>query len=408
MTAMIATALIGSFALKAGDRVVFYGDSITEQQLYTVYVEAFVRTRYPGLTVRFFNRGVGGDSSWGGYMGAPDERVKRDVEPLKPTVIGIMLGMNDGCYYPYDPKTFNTMREWYGKLLGLMHRAAPGARLALIRTSPWDDVAHVHEAWDPKSWHPWKGYNDVLVSYGKVVQDAAVAEKATYVDFNQPVLDVLKASEAANPEIAAQLIPDSIHPSAAVHLVMAGELLKAWCASPVVSEVRLDATAKKVVAALNSKVESFDGLKWIQLDGALPFALDPDNPDVRLVLSHCDFAEALNREMLQIDGLAPGTYELRVDGHGVAKFTGDQLAHGVNLAGYDTPMRRQALEVLDLVACRSDIALKGWRIVDVKEPSDPGGPKTRRAFAALDEELEGLVSRTCKPMGHKFELKKLP
>ena len=35
------------FALKDGDRVVFYGDSITEQRLYTTYVEHYVLTHYP-------------------------------------------------------------------------------------------------------------------------------------------------------------------------------------------------------------------------------------------------------------------------------------------------------------------------------------------------------------------------
>jgi hypothetical protein len=35
------------FELKDGDRVVFYGDSITEQRLYTTYVEQYVLTRYP-------------------------------------------------------------------------------------------------------------------------------------------------------------------------------------------------------------------------------------------------------------------------------------------------------------------------------------------------------------------------
>jgi lysophospholipase L1-like esterase len=404
MNAMLAGATIGSFALKAGDRVVFYGDSITEQQLYTVYVETFVRTRYPGLNVRFFNRGVGGDASWGGYMGAPDERVKRDVVPCRPTVVSIMLGMNDGCYYPYDQKTFNTVKEWYGKLLGLIRGAVPLARLTLIQTSPWDDVAHEHEAWDPKTWHPWKGYNDVLLEYGKVVRDEAARDGATFVDFNKPVLDVLKAAEAADRQVAAELIPDSIHPGPGGHLVMAGEMLKAWGASPLVSRVRLDAASGKVVEAENAKVSSFAKLNWTQLDGSLPFALDPENAAVKLVLAHCDFTAALNRETLQVDGLAAGTYELDIDGQAVAKLTAEQLASGVDLAALDTPMRRQALEVLDLVAYRNDIAQRGWRIVDVKAPADPGGPKTRRGFEALNEDLEGLIARTAKPVWHRFRI----
>ena len=46
----------GDFHLKNGDRVVFYGDSITEQRLYTTFVETFVVTRFPATQVTFTPR----------------------------------------------------------------------------------------------------------------------------------------------------------------------------------------------------------------------------------------------------------------------------------------------------------------------------------------------------------------
>src|SRR5215469_14646306 len=49
------------FALKDGDRVVFYGDSITEQRLYTTYVEHYCTTHYPDRRITFINTGWGGD-----------------------------------------------------------------------------------------------------------------------------------------------------------------------------------------------------------------------------------------------------------------------------------------------------------------------------------------------------------
>ena len=39
------------FYLRDNDTVVFYGDSITEQRLYTTFVETFIVTRYPQLKV---------------------------------------------------------------------------------------------------------------------------------------------------------------------------------------------------------------------------------------------------------------------------------------------------------------------------------------------------------------------
>jgi len=49
------------FVLKDGDTVVFLGDSITHQCLYTQYLEDFFYTRLPGTHVHFHNAGVNGD-----------------------------------------------------------------------------------------------------------------------------------------------------------------------------------------------------------------------------------------------------------------------------------------------------------------------------------------------------------
>ena len=92
-SSILALAIFGqasTFELKDRDRVLFYGDSITEQRLYTTYVEAFVKTRYPHMKIDFISCGVGGDATWGGWTAAPDERVRRDVKPENPTVVTIM------------------------------------------------------------------------------------------------------------------------------------------------------------------------------------------------------------------------------------------------------------------------------------------------------------------------------
>ena len=67
------------FALHDGDRVTFYGDSITEQRQYTEDVEEYVLTRYPDWKVSFHNAGVGGDKVSGGWGGPIDLRLDRDV-----------------------------------------------------------------------------------------------------------------------------------------------------------------------------------------------------------------------------------------------------------------------------------------------------------------------------------------
>src|SRR6266550_2196192 len=97
-----------SFYLKDGDRVVFYGDSITDQRLYTTFAETYVLTRFPKLHIDFVHSGWGGDRVSGGGGGPIDLRLERDVFAYKPTVMTIMLGMNDGSYRTFDEKIFDT------------------------------------------------------------------------------------------------------------------------------------------------------------------------------------------------------------------------------------------------------------------------------------------------------------
>ncbi|MGC9217561.1 hypothetical protein, partial [Acidithiobacillus sp.] len=55
--ALPAMAAKRKFFLKSGDRVCFYGDSITEQRFYPTDVETYVLTRFPKLRVRFIDSG---------------------------------------------------------------------------------------------------------------------------------------------------------------------------------------------------------------------------------------------------------------------------------------------------------------------------------------------------------------
>src|SRR6476620_6465339 len=77
------------FALKNGDTVVFYGDSITDQRLYTTFAETYVLTRFPELRVRVVHSGWGGDRVSGAGGGPIDLRLRRDVIAYRPTVMTI-------------------------------------------------------------------------------------------------------------------------------------------------------------------------------------------------------------------------------------------------------------------------------------------------------------------------------
>src|SRR5580698_1817993 len=68
-----ARVVATDFFIHDGDRVVFLGDSITQQKLYTTYIEAYALTRYPQWKLSFRNTGWGGDTSWLRQRAHPDE-----------------------------------------------------------------------------------------------------------------------------------------------------------------------------------------------------------------------------------------------------------------------------------------------------------------------------------------------
>ena len=147
-----------SFAVKDGDTVVFYGDSITDQRLYTTFAETYVVTRFPQLHIKFVHSGWGGDKVSGGGGGPIDLRLKRDVFAYQPSVMTIMLGMNDGRYRAFDDAIYKEFTDGYEHIIQSVKADLPNIRITVIDPSPYDDVTRAPN-------FPG-GYNAVLIRYG--------------------------------------------------------------------------------------------------------------------------------------------------------------------------------------------------------------------------------------------------
>ncbi len=228
------------FYLKDGDRVVFYGDSITDQRLYTTFAETYAVTRYPKANVTFVHSGWGGDRVTGGGGGPIDVRLDRDVVAYKPTVVTIMLGMNDARYEPFRDPTFNTYAKGYRHIVDKLKGDLPGVRLTLIKPSPYDDFTR-KPGFEG-------GYNSVLVRYGDFVHELAQKSGVDFADLNTLVTDANKKAFESDPEGAVKLNRDRVHPGPGGHLLMAYALLKAWNAPSTVSYVAIDARNGKEAA----------------------------------------------------------------------------------------------------------------------------------------------------------------
>ena len=387
------------FALRDGDRVVFYGDSITQDGGYARFVEEYVRTRFPTWDVRFYNAGVGGDTVRGGGAGALDVRLERDVLALRPTVVTIMLGMNDGGYKPFDPQTLAAFGEGYRAIVAKLRQARPDLRLTFIRSSPFDDVAR------PPQFAP--GYDDALRRLGCYVTTLGAKEKTRVVDFRDPLNAGIAAVLKEDPDLARQVVPDRVHPGPAGHTVMGATLLRAWNAPSLVSRVAIDAAGPTVTAAVRSAVSGLaatgGGLSWTELDEALPLPLSFEDGTIHLAQRAGADLEGLDQQILVVTALAAGRYDLKIDGQSVGTFTEAELAKGVNLARHGTPMRWQAYAVAWSAGDGHELQRLRRRLLVASE-TDPSLRATIDVLAARDEAAQKARSELAFPRPRRFEL----
>ncbi len=397
LTCSLASSAAQQPALHDGDRVLFYGDSITAQRLYTRFAEDFLLTRQPALRVTFSNAGVPGDTAHGGYTGDIAARLRRDVLPASPTVVTVMLGMNDGYYMPFNPEYFSAYQREYRSLVAALQSALPSARIALVAPTLYDEVTHGSGGF-PR-------YSEVVARHAAYDRALAAELRLGFCDFATPVSALLRTAVARNPSLAALLVPDRIHPSEAVHWVMAVALARTWGLSPIVSSVRIDAASARVLAANNTAVDglaaSASGLRWTQTDRALPLPLPLDSPMLQFVLGISDLA-AMDQQVLRVDSLPASRYTLVIDKTIVGDFSREELAQGVNLALRATPMQSQSGEIDSLERERTQ--LEDAHFILCVEDSGASCAAAGPALQTKNSSLFEQQREAAQPRPHTFTL----
>lgn len=199
--------------LRRGDTVLFIGDSITDAgrdrndpadlgRGYAHLTAALLGASRPDLGLSFLNRGIGGDTS-----SMVLARWSADAIDLGPTVVSIMVGIND-TWRRFDSGSATSTASYELSLRAMLSSARDdlGARLVLIE--PF--LLPVTEAqWD------WRDDLDPRIA---VVRRLAGEFEATLV----PADGLLSAVAARDG--AAIWAPDGVHPSLAGHALLA----KAW------------------------------------------------------------------------------------------------------------------------------------------------------------------------------------
>lgn len=421
LAAFSANSLGGEFLIRDGDRVVFLGDSITEQRLYTTYIEGYALSRHPEWKLWFRNVGWGGDTSWLRQRAHPDEAklfaasgdaqqkmveeavangLGRDVLPLKPTFVTIKFGMNDFSYQAFRPDIFAAYTRSQTELAKSL--TAAGARVAFLTPQPIEE----------KRPDPDKDIrNQSLRKFSDGLKEVAAATHTAFVDQFDPYMKVMM-DERAKDKNAFIGAGDAVHPGPKGHTIMAWAVLKGMGASALVSRAEIDASAKsaKVENCKVDRVESSGGkLSFDRVDNALPMPIDKRAEGA---LALAPILDELSRLELKVTGLPEETYSVSIDGEAAGNVKSSDLAKGWNFSNAPGPITKQTAELLALIFQKNDLFFTRWRNVQLY--SLPGWAKggdieTQRAaeIKRLESEIAALESRidaVRKPKSHHFEI----
>ena len=314
---------VRAFPFQNGERVVFLGDSITHHSYWINALTDYYLTRFPDRKIAFRNAGLSGDT-----VSAALGRVDEDVVPWKPTSVAVMFGMNDAGLADYATnaspamlsKQAASLAAFETNLVMLVQKleaSCPSARRIWLSTTPYDETV--------TGKHP--GGAAGVSACAQEMLRLAKQKNEVGIDMNGPLtaLNTLHQRENSAFSLCGS---DGVHPREAGGLVIAAQVLAAQGVVPP-DPVVLDASSGNRMFTV--------------VERSLPC---PIEPAARAIADEIGFVGRLASEKVVVTGLSSGVWRLSVDGERVLEADASEFAAGVELGDRETPMMRQAREVV--------------------------------------------------------------
>lgn len=217
----------------AGSRVLWLGDSITQNGTYITDIEYVLETRFPAANFDIVSIGLASETASG--LSEKDhpfprpwvhERLQRALDKVKPKVVVACYGMNDGIYHPQSPERMKAFQDGIGQLIKAVKAAH--ARLILLTPPPFDPLplnsTLPADAPDFSYMKPYASYDDVLAEYTRWEMSLKVRD-VTVIDLHTPLKAYLLQRRETEPHFSYST--DGIHPDTIGHLLMSRVILQA-------------------------------------------------------------------------------------------------------------------------------------------------------------------------------------
>ncbi len=320
--------LMSAFALTAqadqlppNSRVAIVGDSITEQKLYSKFIETYLLACTGRTDITCFQFGWGGETASGFKM-----REENDLNAFHPTVATFCYGMNDARYVPYAEVIG---KDYEANMRAVLTKAQSTGVISIVAGTPGavDTKYFVR----PGGTSPDQ-YNDNLAHLGEFDRKLAAELHTGFADVHKEMIDAMaKAKAALGPDYDV-CGRDGVHPQPNGHLLMAAAYLKGLGLDGNIGDIMIDMNGAST-ASEGHQATGTNGSADIE-SRKYPFCFEGDaksSNGTRSILPFCKFNEELNRLTLHVKNLDAPKAKVTW-GAEIKEFTKEQLTQGINLA----------------------------------------------------------------------------
>lgn len=397
VTCIAACVARADFALKDGDTLAFFGDSITAARGYTKVVEHYTLMRYPDRKIRFVNAGEGGDTAQKSL-----KRLQSDVFDKGATVVTVALGINDIGW--------GTQANEEHKKLYL-----DGIR-TIIEECQKRNIRPIICSAAVTAGDPDEGEKSFLQAMNDEAMAMAKSMGAGAIDLQREMRAVQRTAVETNKGESDPTKHTRLHVSDGIHLDELGQLamgyamLKGLGAPELVSSAEIDAkdAAVKVTGCKVTDVEKKgDGVRFVRLDEGLPVTFGPISA---LQFRWVPFPK-INNYRLVVKNLKPGNYEIFADGRSLGKESAERLAEGLNLTNMSGdpwepggPWDVQSCIVKELVDARDKVWMGGKYERKFADPKESG---MREVLKTMEDDIVKEQWKAAKPRAYQFEVVRL-
>jgi lysophospholipase L1-like esterase len=308
--------------VQPNDSIAFCGDSITEQRIYTCFVEDYLLMCQPTAGHMMTQMGWGGEQAAGLLA-----RLDSDFYPFKPTFATTCYGMNDGHYVAITPEIADTYLKDQTAIIDSLKQH--GVRTIIIGSPKCvDTVTYLRQKTDGVT------YNKTLSALADIDRDIAKKENIPYADVYEQTFAAMKKAKKTYGENYVFGGNDGVHPGPNGQLVMAYAFLRAMGCNGAIATLTVDLGSHQAQVTPGQKIVSFENNDLEVESTRYPFCFKngPADPlaaaPMRKIIP---FDQDLNRYLLVVTGLTSAKAKVTW-GTESKTFSKSQLAAGINLA----------------------------------------------------------------------------